>query len=172
MAGWSAAGRRSKKNKNLMEAIAMVGPDCRVAWQSEGSAKIQRVPIGTPMIAHKLVLPTEEVRDAIFAGKSIGFRDQPIAHEWDRNLLITRDYRPIFDQDGKIIGIIAVGFSRTPAGPIEIDELRAIVAALEFQAPQSPVCAESLGLGSCPVELSGLQRAALRLRKFLPQPVG
>ena len=149
----------------------MLGRDCRVAWQSEESAKIQRVLPGTPMIAHKLVIPTEEIRDAIFAGKPMGFRDQPIGPEWDIKRLITRDYRPLFDRDKKIIGIVAIGFSRIPSAASELEDLRAIVRALESPEPPNELCAEARFLGSSLAGLSGSQRLAQRLQRFLPQPL-
>jgi hypothetical protein len=157
-----------------MEALVMLGRDCRVAWQSEESAKIRRYPIGMPTIGLRLVLSTstEEVRDAIYAGKLVSFHDKPIAPEWGVNLLMTRDYRPLFDQDRKVIGIIAMGFSRMPSSAsTELDDLRTIICALE-----SPELPNELSGGSrlpapCLGESSGSLRLAQRLRRFLPQPV-
>ena len=119
-----------------MEALVMLGRDCRVAWQSEESAKIRRYPIGMPTIGMRLVLSVEEVRDAIYAEKSVRFHDEPLAPEWGLHLLMTRDYHPLFDQDHKVLGMVVLGFSRAPATPSEIDNLRAIVCALE--SPELP----------------------------------
>ena len=107
-----------------MEALVMLGRDCRVAWQSEESAKIRRYPIGMPTIGMRLVLSVEEVRDAIYAEKSVRFHDEPLAPEWGLHLLMTRDYHPLFDQDHKVLGMVVLGFSRAPATPSEIDNLR------------------------------------------------
>jgi hypothetical protein len=154
-----------------MEALVMLGRDCRVAWQSEESAKIRRYPIGMPTIGMRLVLSVEEVRDAIYAEKSVRFHDEQLAPEWGLNLLMTRDYHPLFDQDHKVLGMVVLGFSRAPATPSEIDNLRAIVCALE-----SPELPNELSGGSrlpapCFGESSGSLKLAQRLRRFLPRPV-
>ena len=110
----------------------------------------------------------EGVRDMVFAEKTVSFRNMPLAPEWGLDLLVTREYHPMFNQDHKVIGIMTFGFSRTPHAPDKIEALRAIVSALECQEFPSELCAESRLLEPYPEGSSGLQRLAQRLRRFLP----
>jgi hypothetical protein len=154
-----------------MEALVMLGRDCRVAWQSEESAKIRRYPIGTPTIGMRLVLSVEEVRDAIYAEKSVRFHDEPLAPEWGLNLLMTRDYHPLFDQDHKVLGMVVLGFSRPATAKSELDDLRAMLCALECPELPNELSGGSRPPAPCLGESSGSLRLAQRLRRFLPQPV-
>jgi hypothetical protein len=154
-----------------MEAMVMLGRDCRVAWQSEESAKIRRYSIGMPTIGLRLVLSVEEVRDEVFAGKLVSFHDMPLAPEWGRDLLMTRDYRPLFDLDHRVAGIVVLGFSRPATAKSELDDLRAILCALECPELPNELSGGSRPPAPCLGESSGSLRLAQRLRRFLPRPV-
>ena len=154
-----------------MEAVVTLGRDMRMAYQSEASSRLRHFPMGSPTISYGLVLTNEEIRDTIFAGKTISFRDKPARPEWPEGLLVTRDYRPIVDLDGNVMGLLSLGFSRLKNSlDDEIGDLESIVSALE--CPELPLAGfGGLSPQLCALgELSGSERAALRLRRFLPQP--
>jgi hypothetical protein len=151
-----------------MEAIVVLGRDCRVAYYNTEYGRFHRWTVGESIVSCNLVIPLEEIRDAAFAGKSISFVDRPVSPQWDRqNLLVTRMYQPIWNPEGTPIGIVGLGFTRTRPDADALEDLRAIIGALRYREPQSSICAESPDLASSRVELSGSQRAALRLQRFL-----
>lgn len=153
-----------------MQAAVLLGRDCRIVYQNERSAALRRFELGKPVIRECLVMPNEEIRDIIFSGKRLRLVDQPTRCEWAPGYLITRDYSPLLDADGNVEGIISIGYCRPALKAGELQELEAIVSALECPESHSALSGESPLLATCPSELSGSQRLALRLRRFLRQP--
>ena len=151
-----------------MEVLVMVGRDCKVGFQSATSARIRAYQTGLPLIREGLVIPCEELRDLIFAGKSLSFANRPSRSEWTGTpLLVTRDYRPLYDDAGRIYGIVSLGFSHQVAME-EIAALRDLVAELESPTLPNELCGGSHLGAMFPQALSGSQRLARRLRRFLP----
>lgn len=153
-----------------MEMMVCIGRSSVVAYQNAASQKLNPCQLGSPLPVTKCLISANEVNEEIYAGRSLKFVDRPIIWR-DSQILVTRDYRPLFDPDGKIVGVIAAGFSRAPGARSEMDDLRAIICALE--SPELPnALFGGLQLpGAFLWELSGSQRAAQRLRRFLPPPL-
>jgi hypothetical protein len=53
-----------------MELLITLGRDCVVAYQNEGSAKIDPLPVGTSIIKRTFVMSAEEVNWTRAAGPS------------------------------------------------------------------------------------------------------
>jgi hypothetical protein len=153
-----------------MELLITLGRDCVVSYQNEDSAKIDALPVGSPIIKRVFLMSGEEVRDSIFNGKTISFSNRRFFHN-DREILLTRDYRPLRGPDGKVVGIISVGWSRQAPSAEDYSDLSAIVSALEY--PELPNQLSALGplAGSSRREPTGSLALARRLRRFLPQQV-
>lgn len=151
-----------------MEASVLLGRDFKLAYQSAKSALLRPFPIGMPVIGETLVLPNEELRDAIFAGKNVSFAEEPLNPEWGLDRLVTRDYRPLRDDAGKIIGVVSIGFSHARACPRGLAELRAIVSLLESPVFPSELSSGSPLLASCLGASAGSLQLAQRLRRLLP----
>ena len=153
-----------------MELHITLGRDCVVAYQNEGSAKIDVLPVGESIIKRMFLMSAEEVRDAIFGGKTISFSNRSLIHN-DRELLVTRDYRPLRGADGEVVGIISTGWSRPAPSAQDYSDLSAIVSALEYPELPNQLSALAPLAGSSHGELSGSLALARRLRRFLPQQV-
>jgi hypothetical protein len=153
-----------------MELLITLGRDCVVAYQNEGSAKIDPLPVGTSIIKRTFVMSAEEVRDSIFSGKTISFSNRPLFHN-DRELLLTRDYRPLLGPSGEVVGIISMGWSRQSPSARDYSDLSAIVSALRSPALPNQLSALAPLAGSSRGEPSGSLALARRLRRFLPQQV-
>lgn len=149
----------------------MIGRDCRVIYQNRKVAQLVKYAPGTPIIRECPVVPMETVRDALFNEKPFGYIDLPLNPELGKDRLVTRNYRPLRDDAGKIIGIISLGFSRVRGEPTEVEYMRAIIDALE--APEFPIGepGEVRPLGSCLGASEGSLRLAARLRRSLPPPL-
>jgi hypothetical protein len=153
-----------------MELLITLGRDCVVSYQNEASAKIDALPVGSSIIKRMFLMSGEEVRDSIFSGKTISFSNRSLFHN-DREVLLTRDYRPLRGQDGEIVGIISMGWSRPTASAQDYSDLSAIVSALESPELPNQLSALAPLAGSSRGELSGSLALARRLRRFLPQQV-
>jgi hypothetical protein len=153
-----------------MELLITLGRDCVLAYQNEASAKIDALPVGSSLIKRMFLMSTEEVRDAIFSGKTISFSNRSLFHN-DREMLLTRDYRPLRGPDGEIVGIISMGWSRQTASAQDYSDLSAIVSALESPELPNQLSALAPLAGSSRGEPSGSLALARRLRRFLPQQV-
>jgi hypothetical protein len=153
-----------------MELLITLGRDCVVAYQNEASAKIDMLPLGTSIIKRTFLMSAEEVRDSIFSGKTISFSNRPLFHN-DREILLTRDYRPLRGPDGEVVGIISMGWSRQAPGAQEYSDLSAIVSALGSPELPNQLSALAPLAGSSRGELSDSLALAQRLRRFLPQQV-
>src|SRR5277367_6316639 len=153
-----------------MEVLVTLGRDRIVAYQNEASAKIDALPPGTSIIKRIFVLSGEEVRDSIFSGKTISYSNRSFFHN-GREILVTRDYRPLYGLNGEIMGVISMGWSRPAPCAKDYSDLSAIVSALE--CPELPNQLSSSGPlgGSSHGELSGSLALARRLRRFLPRQV-
>jgi hypothetical protein len=150
-----------------VELLITLGRDSVVAYQNQASARIKPAPVGASIIRNTFVLPWEEIRDSIFGGRTIGFSNRSLVHN-DREFLLTRDYRPLLGQDGEIVGIISMGWSRRAPGAEEYSDLSAIVSALESPELPNQLSASAPPAGSSPGEPSGSLALARRLRRFLP----
>jgi hypothetical protein len=115
-------------------------------------------------------MSTEEVRDSIFSGKTISFSNRSLFHN-DREMLLTRDYRPLRGPDGEIVGIISMGWSRPTASAQDYSDLSAIVSGLESPELPNQLSALAPRAGSSRGEPSDSLALARRLRRFLPQQV-
>jgi hypothetical protein len=153
-----------------MELLITLGRDCVVSYQNEASAKIDALPVGSSIIKRMFLMSGEEVRDSIFSGKTISFSNRSLFHK-DREMLLTRDYRPLRGQDGEIVGIISMGWSRQTASAQDYSDLSAIVSALESPELPNQLSALTPLAGSSHGEPSGSLALARRLRRFLPQQV-
>jgi hypothetical protein len=153
-----------------MEVLVTLGRDSVVAYQNEASAKIDSLPLGRSVIDRTFVLSAEEIRDAIFSGKSISYSNRLLFNN-GRFTLLTRDYRPLYGRDGEIMGVISTGWSRSAPGAEAYSDLSAIVSALEYpELPNQLSASGPLG-GSSRGELLGSLALARRLRRFLPRQV-
>jgi hypothetical protein len=153
-----------------MELLITLGRDCVLAYQNEASAKIDGLPVGSSLIKRTFLLSAEEVRDSIFSGKTISFSNRALFHN-DREMLLTRDYRPLRGPDGEIVGIISTGWSRPTANAQDYSDLSAIVSALECPELPNQLSVLAPRAGSSRGEPSGSLALARRLRRFLPQQV-
>jgi hypothetical protein len=153
-----------------VEVLIKLGRDCIVAYQNEASATLDALPLGTSIIKRTFLLSSEEVRDAVFSGKSLSYSNRLLFHH-GHSLLLTRDYRPVYGRDGEVVGVISTGWSRPGPHAEDYSELSAIVSALECpELPNQLSASGPLG-GSSREELSGSLALARRLRRFLPQQV-
>jgi hypothetical protein len=153
-----------------MELLITLGRDSIVSYQNEASAKIDALPVGSSLIKRMFVMSGEEVRDSIFSGKTISYSNRSHFHN-DREILLTRDYRPLRGPDGKVVGIISAGWSRQTPRAEDYSDLSAIVSALESPELPNQLSASAPRAGSFPGEPSGSPALARRLRRFLPQQV-
>jgi hypothetical protein len=153
-----------------MELLITLGRDCVVSYQNEASAKIDVLPVGSSLIRRIFLMSTEEVRDSIFSGKTISFSNRSLFHN-DREMLLTRDYRPLRGPDGEIVGIISMGWSRPTASAQDYSDLSAIVSGLESPELPNQLSALAPRAGSSRGEPSDSLALARRLRRFLPQQV-
>ena len=153
-----------------MELLITLGRDCVVSYQNEASAKIDALPVGVSLIKRTFVMSWEEVRDSIFGGKTISFSNRSLSRN-DREILLTRDYRPLRGPDGEIVGIVSMGWSRPTASAQDYSDLSAIVSALESPELPNQLSASAPLAGSSPAEPSGSLALARRLRRFLPPQV-
>jgi hypothetical protein len=153
-----------------MELLITLGRDSVVAYQNDASARIDRLPLGTSIIERTFVISAEEIRDSIFSGKTISYSNRSLFHN-GREILLSRDYRPVYGLNDQIVGVISMGWSRPAPSARDYSDLSAIVSALE--SPELPNQLSALGplVGSSHGELSGSLALARRLRRFLPQPV-
>lgn len=151
-----------------MEATVMVGRDLRVVYQNLQSSQLIRYEPGRLIIGECPVIPMEQVRDAVFGERLISYSDLPLNPKFGKDRLVSRNYRPLRDDAGTVIGIISLGFSRARQEPCELDQLRAIIFALE--SPESPIGerGEVRPPESCLGASEGSLRLAARLRRFLP----
>jgi hypothetical protein len=153
-----------------MEVLITLGRDSVVAYQNEASARINPLPPGTSIIDKTFVLSAEEIRDSIFGGKSISYSNRSLFHN-DGEILLTRDYRPLYGPEGEIAGVISTGWSRRAPRARDYSELSAIISALECQELPNQLSASGPLGGSSRGELSGSLALARRLRRFLPRQV-
>lgn len=153
-----------------MEVLITLGRDSVVAYQNEASARIDALPVGASIVKRTFLLRNEEVRDAIFSGKTISYSNRPLFHN-GQNMLLTRDYRPLYGRDGEIVGVISTGWSRPAPSAKDYSDLSVIVSALESPELPNQLSASGPLAGSCHGELSGSLALARRLRRFLPQQV-
>jgi hypothetical protein len=63
-----------------MELLITLGRDCVLAYQNEASAQIDALPVGSSLIRRMFLMSAEEVRDAIFRGKTISFSNRSFFH--------------------------------------------------------------------------------------------
>ena len=153
-----------------MELLITLGRDCVVSYQNEASAKIDALPVGSSIIKRMFLMSGEEVRDSIFSGKTISFSNRSLFHN-DREVLLTRDYRPLRGQDGEIVGIISMGWSRPAPSAEAYSDLSAIVSALGSPELPNQLSASARLAASSRGAPSGSLALARRLRRFLPQQV-
>jgi hypothetical protein len=153
-----------------MELLITLGRDSIVSYQNEASAKIDALPVGSSIIKRMFVMSLEEVRDSIFSGKTISYSNRSLFHN-DREILLTRDYRPLRGADGEILGIVSAGWSRPAPSARDYSDLSAIVSALESPELPNQLSALAPLAGSSRREPSGSLALARRLRRFLPQQV-
>jgi hypothetical protein len=153
-----------------MELLITLGRDSVVAYQNEAGARIDLLPLGASVIDRTFVLSAEEIRDAIFGGKTISYSNRPLFHN-GREILLTRDYRPLCGPSGEIVGVISMGWSRRAPSAQEYSDLSAIVSALGSPELPNQLCALAPLAGSSHGGLSGSQALARRLRRFLPQRI-
>jgi hypothetical protein len=151
-----------------MELLVTLGRDNVVAYQNEASAKLEALPLGISIIKRMFLLSGEEIRDAIFSGKTISYSNRSLFHQGQEKLL-TRDYRPLRGRDGEIIGVVSTGWSRSAPSAEDYAELSSIVSALECPELPNHLSASALLAGSFRGELSGSLALARRLRRFLPR---
>jgi hypothetical protein len=153
-----------------MELLITLGRDSLVAFQNEASAKLERLAVGASIIKRTFVLNIEEVRDAIFGGRTISYSNRLLVHN-GRELFLTRDYRPLRGQNEEIVGMISMGWSRPAPNAQDYSEISAIVSALG--SPELPNRLSALAplAESSPEAPSGSLALARRLRRFLPQQV-
>lgn len=118
-----------------MELLVTLGRDSIVAFQNEASARIDALPLGISIINRTFLLSGEEVRDVIFSGKTISCSNRPLFLN-GREILLTRNYRPLRGRDGEIVGVISTGWSRPALSTEDYSDLSAIVSALE--SPELP----------------------------------
>jgi hypothetical protein len=153
-----------------VEVLVTLGRDCIVAYQNEASARVEALPVGASIIKRTFLFSGEEVRDAIFSGKSLSCSDRLLFRNGG-SLLLTRDYRPMFGPEGEVVGIISTGCSRPALSSPDYFDLSAIVSALECPELPNQLSASGPLAGSSPGELSDSPALARRLRRFLPQQV-
>jgi hypothetical protein len=153
-----------------MELLITLGRDSVVAYQNEASAKLERLPVGASIIKRMFILNSEEVRDEIFAGRTISYSNRLFLHK-GQELLLTRDYRPLRGQNEEIVGIISMGWSRPAPSAQDYSEISAIVSALGSPALPNQLSALAPLAESFPEAPSGSLALARRLRRFLPQQV-
>jgi hypothetical protein len=153
-----------------MELLITLGRDCVVSYQNEASAKIDALPVGSSIIRRIFLMSGEELRDSIFSGKTISFSNRSLFHN-DREILLTRDYRPLRGPDGEIVGIVSTGWSRPTPSAQDYSDLSAIVSALEYPELPNQLSALAPHADSSRGEPSGSLALARRLRRFLPQQV-
>jgi hypothetical protein len=153
-----------------MELLITLGRDCVVSYQNEASARIDVLPLGASIIRRTFLMSAEEVRGSIFSGRTISFSNRSLFYK-DREMLLTRNYRPLRGPDGEIVGIISMGWSRQTASAQDYSDLSAIVSALESPELPNQLSALAPLAGSFRGELSGSLALARRLRRFLPQQV-
>jgi hypothetical protein len=153
-----------------MELLITLGRDCVVSYQNEASARIDALAVGSSIIRRMFLMSAEEVRDSIFSGKTISYSNRSLFHN-DREILLTRDYRPLRGADGEIAGIISTGWSRPAPSARDYSDLSAIVSALECPELPNQLSASAPRADSFPGEPSGSLALARRLRRFLPQQV-
>jgi hypothetical protein len=153
-----------------MEVLITLGRDSVVAYQNEASARIDALPVGTSIIKRTFLISMEEVRDSIFSGKTISYSKRTLFHN-GREILLTRDYRPLYGQDGEIVGVVSTGWSRRAPSTQDCSDLSAIVFALECPELPNQLSASRPPAGSSRKELSGSPALARRLRRFLPPQV-
>jgi hypothetical protein len=153
-----------------MELLITLGRDSVVAYQNQASARIDVLPVGSSIIKRTFLLSSEEVRDVIFSGKTISYSNRSLFHN-GREILLTRDYRPLCGRDGEVVGIISTGWSRPAPSAEDYANLSAIVSALESPELPNQLSASRPLAGPSHGELSGSLALARRLRRFLPQQV-
>ena len=153
-----------------MEVLVTLGRDSVVAYQNEASAEIEALPVGQSIIKRTFLISAEEVRDVIFSGKTISYSNRSLFLN-GREMLLTRDYRPLYGRDREIVGIISTGWSRKAPSAEDYSELFAITSALKSQELPNQLYASGPPAGSSHEELSGSLTLARRLRRFLPPEV-
>jgi hypothetical protein len=153
-----------------MEVLVTLGRDSVVAYQNEASARLEALPLGTSIIKRTFVLSIEEVRDAIFSGKTVSYSNRLLSRN-GREMLLTREYRPLRGQDGEIVGVISTGWSRSAPSAEDYADLSAIVFALECPELPNQLSASGLLAASSREELSNSVALARRLRRFLPRQI-
>src|ERR1700751_2341474 len=110
-----------------VELLITLGRDNVIAYQNEASARIDRLPLGTSIIKRTFVISAEEIRDSICSGKTITYSNRSLFHN-GREILLTRDYRPLCGQNGEIVGIVSMGWSRPAPSGRDHRDLSAIVS--------------------------------------------
>jgi hypothetical protein len=153
-----------------VEVLIALGRDCIVAYQIEASATLDALPLGTSIIKRTFLLSSEEVRDAVFSGKSLSYSNRLLCHH-GHSLLLTRDYRPMYGRDGEVVGVISTGWSRPAPSIQDYTDLSAIVSALECPELPNQLSVSGPLAGSSLGELSDSPALAQRLRRLLPQQV-
>jgi hypothetical protein len=153
-----------------MELLITLGRDSVVSYQNAASAKLNALRLGTSIIRNTFVLPSEEIRDSIFSGKTISFWNRSLFLK-GREILLTRDYRPLQGPRGEVVGIISMGWSRQAPSAQEYSDLSAIVSALGSPELPNQLSASAPLAGSSHGGLSGSQALARRLRRFLPRQI-
>jgi hypothetical protein len=151
-----------------VELLITVGRDSRVAYQNGASAKLEPLSLGESIVKRTFVLSLEDVRDAIFGGRTISYSGRLLHHQ-GKEFLLTREYRPLLGEDGEITGVISMGWSRKAPSAEDYSDLSAIVCALESPELPNQLSAARPLPASSRGELSGSQALAQRLRRFLPQ---
>jgi hypothetical protein len=153
-----------------MELLITLGRDSVVACQNAASPKLKALRLGESIIRNTFALPGKEIRDSIFSGKTISFWDRSLFLS-GREILLTRDYRPLQGPDGEVVGIISMGSSRQAPGAQEYSDLSALISALGSPELPNQLSASAPLAGSSHGEPSGSQALARRLRRFLPRQV-
>jgi hypothetical protein len=153
-----------------MELLITLGRDCVVAYQNEDSAKIDVLIVGSSIIKRTFLISAEEIRDSIFSGKTLSFSNRSYFHH-DRELLLTRDYRPLRGPSDEIIGIVSMGWSRPAPIAEDYSDLSAIISALESPGLPIELSASRPLAASSHRAPSDYLALARRLRRFLPQQV-
>jgi hypothetical protein len=154
----------------VIELLITLGRDSVVAYQNQASARIDALSVGSSIIKRTFLLSAEEVRDAIFSGKTISYSNRSLFHN-GREILLTRDYRSLRGRDGDVVGIISTGWSRPALSAQDYSELSAIVSALESPELPNRLFASGPLARSSHEEPSGSLALARRLRRFLPRQV-
>lgn len=150
----------------VMQAAVLLGRDCRIVFQNERSRAMRRWEPGTSLIREHLVLPNEEIRDIVFSGKRLRFVDQPSSAQWGEDLLVTRDYNPMYSASGRVKGLISIGYTRAREDASDFEALESISSFLEHQLSQHALCGESPPPGKFRGAPEGWSRIIERLQQF------